>query len=229
MKKTLYMVGNAHIDPVWLWRWQDGFSEIRATFRSALDRMNEYPGFIFTSAAAAYYAWIEQNDPGMFEEIRTRVREGRWAIAGGWWVQPDCNIPSGESFARHNLNGQRFFKEKFGITARTGYNVDSFGHSGSLPKILRMGGMERYVFMRPDSNEMAAIPAPLFMWESPDGERVTAFRLPYHYCSWGKELRNATSTALPWRQMTRAASCAFTAWGTMAAAPRRKIWTASRR
>ncbi len=187
MSKTLHMIGNAHIDAVWLWRWQDGFSEIRATFRSALDRMNEYPGFIFTSAAASYYAWVEQNDPEMFEEIRQRVAEGRWAIVGGWWIQPDCNIPSGESFARQALYGQRYFMEKFGVKARTGYNVDSFGHSGLLPKILRMSGMDRYVFMRPGCHEMA-MPARLFTWQSPEGEPVTAFRIPYDYCSWGEEI-----------------------------------------
>lgn len=187
MKKVLHMVGNAHIDPVWLWRWQDGFSEIRATFRSALDRMNEYPDFIFTCAAASYYEWIEQNAPDMFEEIKARVAQGRWKIVGGWWIQPDCNIPSGESFARQALYAQRYFQEKFGITAQTGYNVDSFGHSGSLPKILRMSGMKNYVYMRPGVHEKS-YPAWTFVWQSPEGDEVTAFRIPYEYCSWGKEL-----------------------------------------
>ena len=141
MKKT-YLIGNAHIDPVWLWRWQEGFSEIRATFRSALDRMNDYPDFRFTSACAVYYEWIEKVDPEMFAEIQRRVREGRWNIVGGWFLQPDCNIPSGESLARHSLISQRYFKEKFGITAKTGYNVDSFGHNASIPMILRQSGMK---------------------------------------------------------------------------------------
>lgn len=187
MDKTLFMIGNAHIDPVWLWRWQDGFSEIRATFRSALDRMKEYPEFIFTSGAAAFYEWIETNDPVMFEEIRQRVKEGRWQIVGGWWVQPDCNAPSGESFARHALISQRYFLEKFGKMAKTGYNVDSFGHSGSLPKILRMSGMENYVFMRPGSHEKS-YPSWIFTWQSPEGDTVTAARIPFEYCTWGKEL-----------------------------------------
>lgn len=187
MEKTLHMIGNAHIDAVWLWRWQDGYSEVRATFRSALDRMKETPGFLFTSAAACYYAWVEENDASMFSEIRARVQEGRWAVVGGWWIQPDCNIPSGEGFARQALYGQRYFKEKFGVLARTGYNVDSFGHSGLLPKILRKSGMDRYVFMRPGAHEKA-MPARLFRWESPEGDWVTAFRIPYDYCSWGQEI-----------------------------------------
>ena len=82
--KNLYLIGNAHLDPVWLWRWQEGFSEILATFRSALDRMNEFPDFKFTSACAAYYEWVELADPEMFAEIKARVAEGRWGIVGGW-------------------------------------------------------------------------------------------------------------------------------------------------
>lgn len=117
-EKTLYMIGNAHIDPVWLWQWPEGFHEVKATFRSALDRMEEYPDFVFVTSSAAFHEWVEYSDPAMFAEIRQRVAEGRWNIVGGWWVQPDCNLPGGESFARQALYGQRYFMEKFGVTAR---------------------------------------------------------------------------------------------------------------
>lgn len=177
----LHLIGNAHLDPVWLWRWQDGFSELLATFRSALDRMNDFPDYKFTSACASYYQWVEKIDPEMFEEIQQRVKEGRWNITGGWFLQPDCNIPCGESFARHGLISQRYFKEKFGITATTGYNVDSFGHNASLPQVLRKSGMENYVFMRPDPREKD-LKDSLFMWESPDGSQVCAYRIPAAYC-----------------------------------------------
>lgn len=181
MNKNVYLIGNAHLDPVWLWQWQEGFVEIKATFRSALDRMKEFPHFKFTSACSLYYLWIEKSDPEMFSEIVERVKEGRWCIVGGWFLQPDCNIPSGESFARHALVAQRYFKEKFGVTARTGYNVDSFGHNGALPKILRNSGMDSYIFMRPDKNEKT-IPQSLFCWESMDGSTVRTFRVPERYC-----------------------------------------------
>ncbi|MCU6712751.1 hypothetical protein M6D81_29025 [Paenibacillus sp. J5C_2022] len=187
MKKKLHMIGNAHIDPVWLWRWQEGFQEVKATFRSALDRMKEFEDFIFTCSSAAMFEWVEHNDPAMFQEIKERVAEGRWVIVGGWWVQPDCNIPGGESFVRQALVGQRYFKEKFGVTAKVGYNVDSFGHHGMLPQLLRGSGMDAYVFMRPMPHEKS-LPGPLFQWESDDGSRVTAFRLMYEYGTWGKSL-----------------------------------------
>ena len=102
MKRT-HLIGNAHLDPVWLWRGREGFSEILATFHSALDRMREFPGFAFTSACAAYYEWLEAVDPDLFEEIRQRVREGRWSIVGGWYLQPDCNVPGGEWLASGGL------------------------------------------------------------------------------------------------------------------------------
>ncbi|MBQ7624574.1 MAG: alpha-mannosidase [Clostridia bacterium] len=178
--KDVYLIGNAHLDPVWLWQWQEGFAEIKATFKSALDRMREFPDFKFTSACAAYYMWIEKSDPAMFAEIQKRVREGRWSVAGGWYIQPDCNLPSGESFARHALISQRYFKEKFGVIAKTGYNVDSFGHNGNIPQMLKKSRMENYVFMRPMPHEKD-LPASLFDWESADKSRVRAYRIPFNY------------------------------------------------
>lgn len=177
---NVHLIGNAHLDPVWLWRWQDGFGEILATYRSALDRMNEFPDFKFTSACASYYQWVEKIAPDMFEEIKRRVSEGRWNIVGGWFLQPDCNIPCGESFARQALISQRYFKDKFGITAKTGYNVDSFGHNAALPKILKNSGMENYVFTRPGDHEMD-LEKNLFLWESDDGSKVFAYRIPFAY------------------------------------------------
>lgn len=177
----VHLIGNAHLDPVWLWRWQEGFSEILATFRSALDRMKDFPDFIFTSACSAYYEWVEEIDPTMFEEIKQRVREGRWHIVGGWYLQPDCNLPDGESFARHGLIGQRYFKEKFGVTATTGYNVDSFGHNANLPKILKASGMDNYTFMRPYPEEQGRNES-LFEWKADDDSSVFAYRLPLLYC-----------------------------------------------
>jgi len=187
-------VGNAHIDPAWLWRWQEGFAEIKATFRAALDRMTEFPEFIFTCSSAAHYAWIEENAPDMFEEIRGRVAEGRWVLAGGWWVQPDCNLPSGESFVRQGLVGQRWFHSRFGRIARFGYNVDSFGHAASLPQILAKSGMDAYVFTRPDEGELD-LPASLFRWVGSDGSSVLAYRVPYGYQS-GKDPSELEGKAL---------------------------------
>jgi alpha-mannosidase len=185
-QRKVHMIGNAHIDPVWQWRWQEGFAEIKATFQSALDRIREFPDFIFTSACASYYKWIEENEPDMFEEIRTRIQEGRWSVAGGMWIQPDCNIPSGESFARHTLYSQRYFLDKFGKKATVGYNVDSFGHSGMLPQILKKSGIDYYVFHRPGDHEKN-LPGNVFWWESQDGSRVLAFKIPFGYGSSGRE------------------------------------------
>jgi alpha-mannosidase len=184
MTRTLHLIGNAHIDAVWLWPWEEGFAEVKATFRSALDRMTEYPEFVFTCSSAAYYDWIEHNEPAMFDEIRQRVNEGRWRITGGWWVEPDCNIPSGESFVRQALIGQHYFASRFGRIARVGYNPDAFGHAGSLPQILRLARLTGYTFLRPEPHERE-MATNLFWWESPDGSRVLAFRINFGYTMWG--------------------------------------------
>ena len=188
IKHPIWFIGNAHIDPVWLWGWQEGFAEIKATFRSALDRMKEFDDFIFTCAGASYYQWVEENEPDMFEEIRQRVKEGRWVIAGGWWLQPDCNAPCGESFARHSLYGQAYFRRAFGVQATFGYNVDSFGHNGNLPQIYSLSEMPRYVMMRPMEHEKA-LGAHAFNWRGIDGSVIPVFRIPYSYATgWNEDL-----------------------------------------
>lgn len=180
----IHLIGNAHLDPVWLWRWQEGYSEVLATFRSALDRIKEFDDFVFTCAGAMYYQWVEETDPEMFEEIRQRVAEGKWVIVGGQMIQPDCNMPCGESFARHALYSQNYYKEKFGVTAKVGYNVDSFGHSAMLPQILKNSGLGAYVFMRPGPHELQfPFTNRSFIWISPDGTKIPTFRIVDPYLS----------------------------------------------
>lgn len=180
--RVLHMIGNAHLDAVWLWPWQEGYAEARATFRSAIDRMEEYPDFVFTCDQVVLLSWVEESDPALFEEIRQRVAEGRWVNVGGWWVEPDCNMPMGESFARQGLVGQRYLASRFGRMADVGMNVDPFGHHAMLPQILRQQRMDSYTFLRPGTHE-SDLDRTLFWWEAPDGSRVLAYRIPFEYCS----------------------------------------------
>jgi len=179
--EKLYLIGNAHLDPVWFWPWQEGYQEVKATFLSALDRMEENDRFIFTCACADYYRWVEENDPDLFARVKQRVKEGRWVLAGGMWVQPDMNVPSAESFCRHFLLSQRYFTEKFGRAARVGYNVDSFGHSAMTPQLLCKSGIRHYVWMRPGAHENSRIPKGPMLWQSPDGSCVTSYRIEGEY------------------------------------------------
>lgn len=182
---TVIMIGNSHIDPVWLWREREGLQEVKATFSSVLDRMEEFPEFEFTGSFAAFYEWLERYCPNLFARIAERVKEGRWHVTGGWWVEPDMNIPCGESMVRQGLYGQRYFMKAFGKMAETAYLPDSFGHSSGLPKILCGQRLHGYVFMRPQPWEIN-LPAPKFVWRDEDGSRVTAYQIQGEYCAWTK-------------------------------------------
>ena len=179
---SVYMIGHAHLDTVWLWPWTEGLAIVHSTFRSALDRMKETPDLVFTASSAVHYKWVAENDPGMLAEIRQRVAEGRWNIVGGWWTEPDMNIPSGEAMVRNGLYGQRALRELVGRQATVAFNPDSFGHAGTIPQIIKLQGLESYVFMRPGGGEKN-LPANLFRWEGPDGTSVLAYRIHHHYGS----------------------------------------------
>lgn len=179
-KNKFYLVGNAHLDPIWQWRWQEGSMEAKATLRSALDRMVEFPEFRFVCSSASVFQWVEEFAPEMLQEIKERVKEGRFVIVGGWHVQPDCNLPCGESFARQALYAQNYFHKTFGVTATVGYCVDTFGHTATLPMLLKNGGMDSYIFMRPSPSEKK-MESDVFNWYAPDGSSVLTYRIlsPY--------------------------------------------------
>ena len=194
-RRPLHLIGNSHIDPVWLWRWPEGYQAVLATFRSVLERMGEYPEFVFTCDSVAFLAWVEEHDPELFGEIRRRVAEGRFEIAGGWWVEADCNLPCGESLVRQALYGQRWLLDKLGITATVGCNLDPFGHPATLPQLLRKSGLDSYLFLRPGPGELPLAGAG-FWWQSADGSRVLAFRVPHEYQTPGIDLAEHLRAAL---------------------------------
>jgi alpha-mannosidase len=205
--KTLHLVANAHLDPVWLWRWPEGCAEIRATCRAAADFLARDKTLRFCRSSAGDLSWLLAIESGLLRRMRKLVQDGRWENVGGWITQPDCNLPAGESFVRQALYGQDFFRRRLGAAAVTGYNVDSFGHHANLPQLLRQCGLRYYVFMRPGPQENAQIPAGYFHWEGVDGTRVLAYHVfdPYNANEgWG--LRQTIDTCRQILQTTEAGS-----------------------
>jgi alpha-mannosidase len=192
---TVHMIGNAHLDPVWLWRKSDGVDAALATARSACDRLDEYPQFVFTCSSSWFHQQVERHDPALFGRIRRFVELGRWQIVGGMVIEPDCNLPAAESFARQLSAGQAYFRQKLGRPASVGYNIDSFGHTAYMPRFLQQAGLDAYVFMRPGAHEKE-LPARLFRWRSPDGYEVTAFRIAGAYAAGAAELREHVERSL---------------------------------
>lgn len=180
MKSTtrirVHLICNAHLDPVWQWRWTEGCSEAIATFRNAVEIIRGYPDFIFNHNESILYEWIRKYDPMLFRKIREQVADGRWHISGGWFIQPDVNLPPVENIHRHIIEGKRFFKDNFGVEPRVAYNFDSFGHSPGLPGILREHGYEFYIHMRPDRNDLL-LPASVYRWKGSDGTVIPAHRI----------------------------------------------------
>lgn len=186
--RRIHLIANAHIDPVWLWEWQEGAGETLSTFRQAAEFCEKRPGFVFCHNEAVLYAWVEEHEPALFRRIRRLVRQGKWHVMGGWYIQPDCNMPSGESFVRQALLGRRFFRAKLGVEPRTAVNLDPFGHTRGLVQILAKSGYAAYLCCRPGNKE-CPLPRDEFVWVGYDGSEILANRASAHYCSVGGQER----------------------------------------
>ncbi len=208
--KELHLICNAHLDPVWQWDWNEGASSALATFYSAVDIAEEYD-YIFCHNEALLYEYIEKYDPKLFARIKELVEAGKWHIMGGWYVQPDCNIPSGEGFVRQIESGLRYFKEKFGARPTVAVNFDSFGHTQGLVQILNKCGYNGYIFCRP-MDWIFELPAMHFDWKGFDGSSVHAARFQDDtiYCSeLGHAVRDIKRKMRPWMEE----DVAFALWG----------------
>jgi alpha-mannosidase len=176
-------VGNSHIDMAWLWPWTETVEVVRNTYQSALNMMDEYPGFVFAGSSARTYEWMEEKYPELFNQIVRRVKDGRWEIVGGMWVEPDLNMPGGESLTRQVLVGKQYFQSRFGVDVKVGWNPDSFGYNWQLPQIYKKCGIDYFVTQKLLwAHEFTTFPYKLFWWESPDGTRLLTY-FPHDYGS----------------------------------------------
>ncbi len=177
---TLHLTGNSHIDAAWLWPWTETVDVVKRTFGTALQLMNEYPNYTYTQSAAQYNEWIADKYPEMNAQIKQRIKEGRWEIVGGMWVEPDLNLPDGESTARSLLIGKRWYQKEYGVDVRIGWNPDSFGYNWQLPQIYKKSGVDYFVTQKMTWNDTNQLPFKLFWWESPDGSKVLTY-FPHDY------------------------------------------------
>ena len=148
---TVHFNGHAHIDMNWMWPYHETVSVTLETFRTVLALMEEYPGFTFAQSQASTYKIVEEYDPDMLDEIRRRVREGRWEVSASTWVEADKNMPNEESMARHLLYTKDYLSKLLDIdpaTLNLDFEPDTFGHSANVPEILSQGGVKYYYHCR---------------------------------------------------------------------------------
>jgi alpha-mannosidase len=179
---TFHLTGNSHIDAAWLWPWTETVDVVKRTFGTALQLMYEYPQYTYTQSAAQYNEWLAQKYPDMNAEIAQRIKEGRWEVVGGMWVEPDLNMPDGESLVRQLLVGKRWYKQAYGVDVRIGWNPDSFGYTWQLPQIYKKSGVDYFVTQKMTWNDTNQLPFKLFWWESPDGSKVLSY-FPHDYAN----------------------------------------------
>lgn len=177
---TFHETGNSHIDAAWLWPRTETVDVVRRTFGTAAQLMQEYPKYTFTQSAAQYNAWMADKYPELDDEIKQQIKAGRWEVVGGMWVEPDLNMPGGESTVRSILLGKRWYEKHYGVDVTIGWNPDTFGYNWQMPQIYRKSGITTFVTQKMAWNDTNQLPLKLFWWESPDGSKVLTY-FPHGY------------------------------------------------
>lgn len=206
----VHLIANSHLDPMYMWQWEEGIAEAVSTFRSAVALCEDNRTYVFNHNEALLYDWIRRLDPDLFARIQRMVQAGRWHIMGGWFVQPDCNLPCGESFVRQMVSGLSFFEKHFGVRPHTAVNLDSFGHTRGLVQILQKTGFSAYLFCRPGVGARCVLPSDDFVWVGFDGSEVLGHRSAEHYNS---EFGEAGDKLAKWLTTSRPSGPSLFLWG----------------
>ena len=177
--KEVHLICNAHLDPIWQWEWEEGAAAALSTFRSAADLADEFD-YVFCHNEVTLYKYIEEYAPNLFARIKELIRIGKWRIMGGCYLQPDCNMPAGESIVRHILVDRQYFMEKLGQWSTTAINFDAFGHSKGIVQIISKCGQDSVILNRSGSDP---IPCEQFLWEGLDGSQIKADATRDGYCT----------------------------------------------
>lgn len=175
---TVHLLGQSHLDIAWLWTLRESRRKAARTFASMLRLMEEFPEFRFAQSQPLLLQWIKSDHPELFKAIRERVAEGRWEPAGAMWVEPDCQMPSGESLVRQIAQGKRFYREEFALDVNTAWLPDTFGFAWTLPQILAKSGIRYFFTTKLSWNDTSTFPYNSFRWKGPDGSTVLAHMPP---------------------------------------------------
>lgn len=173
-RPTVVATGHAHLDVAWLWPLSQTRRKAARTFSTVLRLMEQYPDFHFTQSQPQLYQYVKEDEPELYEQVKRRVAEGRWEPTGGMWLEPDCNLPRGESLVRQLVYGQRFFEEEFGRRSDLLWLPDAFGYSWALPQLLRGAGVGRFVTSKISWSQFNTFPYDTFRWRGIDGTEVLA-------------------------------------------------------
>ncbi|KAM3113613.1 alpha-mannosidase [Phormidesmis sp. 146-33] len=171
-KHTIFLLGHAHLDMAWLWDVEETWKAAERTFTSVLDLQRDFPELTFCHTTPALYDWIEHHRPEIFAQIQTQVKAGKWEVVGGMWVEPEMNLITGESIARHLLYGQHYCQEKFGKICRVAWLPDTFGFNSQTPQFLKQAGIDYFVTQKLRWNDTTQFPDDWFNWQAPDGSQV---------------------------------------------------------
>lgn len=173
---TMHMVGQSHIDIAWLWPVRETVRKVSRTFSTMCTLMDRYPEFLYSQSQPQLYAYVKEHYPQLYDKIKSRIAEGRWELVGGMWVEPDLNIPNGESLVRQIVYGQSFYQQEFGKKSTIEWLPDTFGYCASLPQLLKLAGVDYFMTTKLGWNDTNKFPYDLFQWVGIDGTPILSYQ-----------------------------------------------------
>ncbi|MGY5875947.1 MAG: glycoside hydrolase family 38 C-terminal domain-containing protein [Candidatus Thorarchaeota archaeon] len=176
-RKIINICPFLHFDNARTQTYEHNISIVAWNVKNILDYLEMEPDHKFCIDQVTLLEGFKRLFPNYWDSLHSNVLDGRLEIVGGTYVMPDFVLPDGESIVRQFLVGMKFFREELGVDVKTGWAIDSSGHTSQMPQILRQCGIDSYYFWRGQRHNTPSE----FVWKGPDGSRVNAIWLSQGY------------------------------------------------
>lgn len=171
-------VGHSHLDLAWLWPIRETKRKAIRTFATQLEMIERYPDYVYGASQPQQYEWIKQNEPDLYQRIKEAVEKGRIEPQGCMWVEPDTNVPCGESLVRQIFYGKQFFKDEFGKEIDSLWLPDVFGFSAAIPQLCAKSGVKYLCTIKLSWNWVTKFPYNSFIWKGISDDSVLVHMPP---------------------------------------------------
>jgi alpha-mannosidase len=174
VQDDVLLVGHAHLDVAWLWRYAEARRKALRTFATAIRQIDLDPSYRFAQSQPQLYAWIQASDPALFARVRERIDNGWDASVASMWVEPDLHAISGESILRQFALGVRWMEANLATSPTVAWLPDTFGFPATFPQLAAHAGMKAFATTKLQWNEQTRWPHPQFRWFGDDGSALAS-------------------------------------------------------